>query len=45
MSSVAVLTQESFNEHRSGLMPEQSGGEYLMMSLKPVLVCEMQTSH
>ncbi|KAM4547828.1 high density lipoprotein binding protein a isoform 2-T2 [Odontesthes bonariensis] len=26
MSSVAVLTQESFNEHRSGLMPEQSGG-------------------
>lgn len=29
MSSVAVLTQESFNEHRSGLLPEQSGGEYL----------------
>lgn len=28
MSSVAVLTQESFNEHRSGLLPEQSGGEY-----------------
>ncbi|TRY72786.1 hypothetical protein DNTS_029738 [Danionella cerebrum] len=35
MSSVAVLTQESFNEHRSGLLPEQvkaaaggpSGGE------------------
>ncbi|KAM9761472.1 high density lipoprotein binding protein a isoform 2-T2 [Menidia menidia] len=26
MSSVAVLTQESFNEHRSGLLPEQSGG-------------------
>ncbi|XP_070687676.1 high density lipoprotein binding protein a isoform X1 [Pempheris klunzingeri] len=25
MSSVAVLTQESFNEHRSGLLPEQSG--------------------
>ncbi|XP_028817191.1 high density lipoprotein binding protein a [Denticeps clupeoides] len=25
MSSVAVLTQESFNEHRSGLMPEQVG--------------------
>ncbi|XP_068563980.1 high density lipoprotein binding protein a [Cebidichthys violaceus] len=25
MSSVAVLTQESFNEHRSGLRPEQSG--------------------
>ncbi|XP_060886574.1 high density lipoprotein binding protein a isoform X1 [Labrus mixtus] len=25
MSSVAVLTQESFNEHRNGLMPEQSG--------------------
>uniref|UniRef100_A0A665W4X5 Vigilin n=1 Tax=Echeneis naucrates TaxID=173247 RepID=A0A665W4X5_ECHNA len=24
MSSVAVLTQESFNEHRSGLLPEQS---------------------
>ncbi|NP_958882.1 high density lipoprotein binding protein a [Danio rerio] len=23
MSSVAVLTQESFNEHRSGLLPEQ----------------------
>uniref|UniRef100_A0A671VR50 Vigilin n=1 Tax=Sparus aurata TaxID=8175 RepID=A0A671VR50_SPAAU len=29
MSSVAVLTQESFNEHRSGLLPEQKGGEYL----------------
>ncbi|XP_017553433.1 high density lipoprotein binding protein a isoform X1 [Pygocentrus nattereri] len=27
MSSVAVLTQESFNEHRSGLLPEQVGGE------------------
>ncbi|KAM9849306.1 high density lipoprotein binding protein a isoform 2-T2 [Aulostomus maculatus] len=26
MSSVAVLTQESFNEHRIGLLPEQSGG-------------------
>uniref|UniRef100_A0AAR2LA34 Vigilin n=1 Tax=Pygocentrus nattereri TaxID=42514 RepID=A0AAR2LA34_PYGNA len=26
MSSVAVLTQESFNEHRSGLLPEQVGG-------------------
>ncbi|XP_072246236.1 high density lipoprotein binding protein a isoform X3 [Leuresthes tenuis] len=26
MSSVAVLTQESFNEHRSGLLPEQGGG-------------------
>ncbi|XP_049587952.1 high density lipoprotein binding protein a isoform X1 [Syngnathus scovelli] len=25
MSSVAVLTQESFNEHRIGLLPEQSG--------------------
>ncbi|XP_030288875.1 high density lipoprotein binding protein a [Sparus aurata] len=25
MSSVAVLTQESFNEHRSGLLPEQKG--------------------
>ncbi|XP_061593529.1 high density lipoprotein binding protein a [Cololabis saira] len=25
MSSVAVLTQESFNEHRSGLLPEQGG--------------------
>uniref|UniRef100_A0A8P4G1W1 Vigilin n=1 Tax=Dicentrarchus labrax TaxID=13489 RepID=A0A8P4G1W1_DICLA len=24
MSSVAVLTQESFNEHRSGLLPEQA---------------------
>uniref|UniRef100_A0A668AYZ5 Vigilin n=1 Tax=Myripristis murdjan TaxID=586833 RepID=A0A668AYZ5_9TELE len=24
MSSVAVLTQESFNEHRSGLLPEQT---------------------
>ncbi|CAF90549.1 unnamed protein product, partial [Tetraodon nigroviridis] len=24
MSSVAVLTQEIFNEHRSGLLPEQS---------------------
>uniref|UniRef100_A0AAR2LEX9 Vigilin n=1 Tax=Pygocentrus nattereri TaxID=42514 RepID=A0AAR2LEX9_PYGNA len=27
MSSVAVLTQESFNEHRSGLLPEQVGDE------------------
>uniref|UniRef100_A0A4W4EE35 Vigilin n=1 Tax=Electrophorus electricus TaxID=8005 RepID=A0A4W4EE35_ELEEL len=27
MSSVAVLTQESFNEHRSGLLPEQVGGD------------------
>uniref|UniRef100_A0A671SVC8 Vigilin n=1 Tax=Sinocyclocheilus anshuiensis TaxID=1608454 RepID=A0A671SVC8_9TELE len=26
MSSVAVLTQESFNEHRSGLLPEQVKG-------------------
>lgn len=26
MSSVAVLTQESFNEHRSGLLPEQGAG-------------------
>ncbi|KAG7263318.1 hypothetical protein CRUP_002210 [Coryphaenoides rupestris] len=26
MSSVAVLTQERFNEHRSGLLTEQSGG-------------------
>uniref|UniRef100_A0AAQ6ANH9 Vigilin n=1 Tax=Amphiprion ocellaris TaxID=80972 RepID=A0AAQ6ANH9_AMPOC len=26
MSSVAVLTQESFNEHRSGLLPEQTAG-------------------
>ncbi|XP_041912276.1 high density lipoprotein binding protein a isoform X1 [Alosa sapidissima] len=26
MSSVAVLTQESFNEHRSGLLPEQVAG-------------------
>ncbi|XP_061744399.1 vigilin-like isoform X1 [Nerophis ophidion] len=26
MSSVAVLTQESFNEHRIGLLPEQGGG-------------------
>nr|XP_057928787.1 high density lipoprotein binding protein a isoform X1 [Doryrhamphus excisus]XP_057928788.1 high density lipoprotein binding protein a isoform X1 [Doryrhamphus excisus]XP_057928789.1 high density lipoprotein binding protein a isoform X1 [Doryrhamphus excisus] len=25
MSSVAVLTQESFNEHRIGLLPEQAG--------------------
>ncbi|XP_062306966.1 high density lipoprotein binding protein a isoform X1 [Osmerus eperlanus] len=25
MSSVAVLTQESFNEHRNGLLPEQGG--------------------
>uniref|UniRef100_A0AAQ5YLD0 Vigilin n=1 Tax=Amphiprion ocellaris TaxID=80972 RepID=A0AAQ5YLD0_AMPOC len=30
MSSVAVLTQESFNEHRSGLLPEQSGISGLM---------------
>uniref|UniRef100_W5ULR3 Vigilin n=1 Tax=Ictalurus punctatus TaxID=7998 RepID=W5ULR3_ICTPU len=27
MSSVAVLTQERFNEHRSGLLPEQGGGK------------------
>uniref|UniRef100_A0A8C8MLN1 Vigilin n=1 Tax=Oncorhynchus tshawytscha TaxID=74940 RepID=A0A8C8MLN1_ONCTS len=27
MSSVAVLTQESFNEHRSGLVAEQAGDE------------------
>uniref|UniRef100_A0A8C5GBE9 Vigilin n=1 Tax=Gouania willdenowi TaxID=441366 RepID=A0A8C5GBE9_GOUWI len=27
MSSVAVLTQESFNEHRSGLLPEKKGEE------------------
>uniref|UniRef100_A0A8C7IE62 Vigilin n=1 Tax=Oncorhynchus kisutch TaxID=8019 RepID=A0A8C7IE62_ONCKI len=27
MSSVAVLTQESFNEHRSGLVAEQAGGD------------------
>ncbi|MGH0140316.1 UNVERIFIED_CONTAM: hypothetical protein FKN15_071218 [Acipenser sinensis] len=27
MSSVAVLTQESFNEHRSGLLPEQLGAK------------------
>uniref|UniRef100_A0A672ZS12 Vigilin n=1 Tax=Sphaeramia orbicularis TaxID=375764 RepID=A0A672ZS12_9TELE len=26
MSSVAVLTQESFNEHRNGLLPEQTAG-------------------
>uniref|UniRef100_A0AAX7V0S1 Vigilin n=1 Tax=Astatotilapia calliptera TaxID=8154 RepID=A0AAX7V0S1_ASTCA len=26
MSSVAVLTQETFNAHRSGLLPEQGGG-------------------
>ncbi|XP_075883863.1 high density lipoprotein binding protein a isoform X2 [Nelusetta ayraudi] len=26
MSSVAVLTQESFNEHRSGLQPEKAAG-------------------
>lgn len=28
MSSVAVLTQESFNEHRSGLLPEQVKGKW-----------------
>uniref|UniRef100_A0A3B3ZCV3 Vigilin n=1 Tax=Periophthalmus magnuspinnatus TaxID=409849 RepID=A0A3B3ZCV3_9GOBI len=27
MSSVAVLTQESFNEHRNGLMPDAGGEE------------------
>ena len=27
MSSVAVLTQESFAEHRSGLVPQQIKGE------------------
>lgn len=29
MSSVAVLTQEIFNEHRSGLLPEQGNSGYL----------------
>lgn len=33
MSSVAVLTQETFNAHRSGLLPEQGGGEYLDIRL------------
>lgn len=28
MSSVAVLTQESFNEHRSGLQPEKGGESF-----------------
>ncbi|EDL39951.1 high density lipoprotein (HDL) binding protein, isoform CRA_c [Mus musculus] len=27
MSSVAVLTQESFAEHRSGLVPQQIKGD------------------
>lgn len=31
MSSVAVLTQESFNEHRSGLVAEQAGGEFVFL--------------
>uniref|UniRef100_A0A8C7ZDH9 Vigilin n=1 Tax=Oryzias sinensis TaxID=183150 RepID=A0A8C7ZDH9_9TELE len=34
MSSVAVLTQESFNEHRSGLLPEQSGAAVAGPSVK-----------
>lgn len=43
MSSVAVLTQEIFNEHRSGLLPEQSNGGYL--SLKVVLyLCHVITA-
>lgn len=29
MSSVAVLTQESFAEHRSGLVPQQIRGDVL----------------
>lgn len=29
MSSVAVLTQESFAEHRSGLVPQQIKGNVL----------------
>lgn len=33
MSSVAVLTQERFNEHRSGLLPEKSGGESFQIPL------------
>lgn len=33
MSSVAVLTQERFNEHRSGLQPEKSGGESFQISV------------
>lgn len=33
MSSVAVLTQERFNEHRSGLQPEKSGGESSQVSV------------
>lgn len=30
MSSVAVLTQESFAEHRSGLVPQQIKGDRLL---------------
>lgn len=46
MSSVAVLTQEIFNEHRSGLLPEQSSGGYLTV-LKVVLyiyICHVITA-
>lgn len=39
MSSVAVLTQESFNEHRNGLLPEQAGGK---CEYKFVLDCQKQ---
>lgn len=35
MSSVAVLTQERFNEHRSGLLPEQGGGKKQNQSAQP----------
>uniref|UniRef100_A0A674MF54 Vigilin n=1 Tax=Takifugu rubripes TaxID=31033 RepID=A0A674MF54_TAKRU len=34
MSSVAVLTQEIFNEHRSGLLPEQSNEEDALPTYK-----------
>ncbi|KAM7012771.1 high density lipoprotein binding protein a isoform 2-T2 [Tautogolabrus adspersus] len=39
MSSVAVLTQESFNEHRNGLLPEQSGAA-AVAAVAPVAVEE-----
>lgn len=48
MSSVAVLTQESFIEHRSGLLPEQSGGEcltiYVLLSLYVLVIRVVSSS-
>lgn len=41
MSSVAVLTQERFNEHRSGLLPEQGGGKNQNQSAQTSWIVEL----